>query len=274
MSSVLHTVPPKRSERGLGYAVLGGLAITLIAVLLGAAYLAWFLSAQRAPSPAALLSPETQLYLGLAPTISNLPEVEQLDSLLRDQIGVTDPLQVRDAAIKLLGVEYYTNVATWIGGSMAVAIGGLDAQSEASADRLLREGEVVFILGSRNDPQAQAFLEKHLAARAARGEQIRSQQVGGITIYVQEQAAPSPISAFTLFEHYIIFANRPDAINAMIERLNAGDASLAQVPAFAEFSAGLTSRTPGGRYSAGGAASQAALMALRELLANLAIYSE
>ncbi|NTV62546.1 MAG: DUF3352 domain-containing protein [Oscillochloris sp.] len=270
MSSAHHTDPPKRSSHGLGYALLGGLGITLIAVLLGGAYLTWFLSAQRAPSPAALLPPDTQLYLGLAPTISNMPEVEQLDSLLRDQIGLDDPLQVRDAAIELLGVEYYTHVATWIGGSMAVAVCGLDVQGEASADRLLREGQIVFIIGSRNDPQAQAFLEKHLAARAARGDQIASRQVAGTTIYIQEQGALSPIRAFTLFEHYIIFANRPDVIQAMIERVNTGNANLAQVPTFAEFSAGQSAIAPGGHYSAGDDAAQIALPSLRELLANLA----
>ncbi|MBX0329965.1 DUF3352 domain-containing protein [Oscillochloris sp. ZM17-4] len=258
-----------RPERGLGFALLGGLGITLIAVLIGAAYWLWLSTAQRSASPAELLAADTQLYVSLAPSLGDMPEGQQIASVLRDQIGVGDPGRVLDSAVNLLGVDYNNNLMTWIGGTMVVSVRGLDVQGEATADRLLREGEVVFLIGSRNDPQAEAFIEKHLAARAARGDVITSFQVGEATVYAQEGGAPSPIAAFTLFEHYLIFSNRPEAITAMIGRLSSADQSLAAVPSFAQFREGLTARVPGGRYTVAGDASQVALAALRELLMRL-----
>lgn len=261
-------VTPRR-ERGLGYALVGGLGITLLAVLLGAGYWLWFYTSQRAAHPAELLPIDTQLYVTLAPSLGDIPEGQQVASALRDQIGVSDPERVRDAAVHLLGVDYNNNLLTWIGGSMVAAVRGLDDQGEATADRLLREGEVVFILGSRNDPQAEAFIEKHLAARAARGDVIAKTRVGEETVYVQEGGRPSPIAAFTLFEHYLIFSNRAEAVTAMIGRLGQPGESLAAAPGFAQFNEGLTARVPGGRYTVRGNAAQIGLAALRDLLINL-----
>lgn len=263
------SAPPRR-ERGLGYALLGGLGITLLAVLLGAAYWYWFYTSQRSASPAQLLASDTQLYVSLAPSLGDVPEGRQVASVLRDQIGVGDVDQLREGVVQLLGVDYNDNVLTWIGGTMVAAVRDMPASGPATAERLLREGEVVFILGSRNDPQAAAFIEKHLAARAARGDVIRTTQVDGQTIYAQEGGAPSPIAAFALFEHYIIFANRPEAIAAMVGRLGESGDSLAAVAAFAQFDEGLTPRVPGGRYMPPGDASQAALAALRDLLEHIA----
>jgi hypothetical protein len=255
-----------RRERGLGYAVLGGLGITLIAVLLGAVYWLWFYTSQRPASPAELLPADTQLYIALAPSLGDMPEGAQVARVLRDQLGITDPQRVRDGAVRVLGVDYEDNLLTWVGGTMAVAVRG---QGDTSSEALLRDGEVVFILGSRNDPQAEAFITRHLAARAARGDTIAPTTVGETTVYTQQGGAPSPIAAFTLFEHYIIFANRPEPITAMIGRLAGRGDSLAGVPAFAQFAEGQTERVPGGRYSAAGAPPEAELAALRELLLNL-----
>ena len=258
-----------RRERGLGYALLGGLGITLVAVLLGAAYWFWLYTMQRAASPAELLPADTELYVTLSPSLGDMPEGAQVASVLRDQVGVGDPLRVLDGATHLLGVDYDKSLLTWVGGTLAVAVRGLGGPGEISAQRLLREGEVVFLIGSRNDPQAEAFIERHLAARAARGDIMRKSPAGQGTIYVQVGGAPSPVAALALFEHYVIFSNRPEAIAAMIGRLGGAADSLSAAPGFAQFSAGLTQRVPGGLYSSGGAASQAELAALRELLLNL-----
>jgi hypothetical protein len=255
-----------RRERGLGYALIGGLGITLVAVLLGAIYWFWLSTLQQSASPAELLPADTDIYVSLSPSLGDMPEGAQVASVLRDQIGVDDPQRVLDGAIRLLGVDYNTNLLTWVGGTMVVSVRGLDRQANISAAQLLSDGEVIFLIGSRNDPQAEAFIEKHLAARAARGDSIVKTALGQETVYVQEGGAPSPISAFALYEHYMIFSNRPEAIRAMIGRLGGGGDSLAVVPGFAQFSAGLTQRVPGGIYSSGGAAPQAELAALRELL--------
>jgi len=266
LTGVPATPPP---ERGLGYALMGGLGVTLVTVLLGAAYWFWLFSMQRAVSPAELLPTDTEIYVALSPSLGDLPEGSQVASLLRDQLGVDDSRRVLDGAIHLLGVDYNTSLLTWVGGTLVVAVRGMEAQGAGSAQRLLRKGEVVFLIGSRNDPQAEAFIEKHLAVRAVRGNTMRRISVGQATVYVQNGGAPSPITAFTLFEHYIIFSNRPEAITAMIGRLSSGGDSLAAVPGFVQFSAGLTQPVPGGLYRSGGLVSQTELVALRDLLLNV-----
>ncbi len=257
-----------RRERGLGYALMGGLGITLVTVLLGAAYWYWLFTMQRAVSPAELLPADTEIYVSLSPSLGDLPEGTQVASVLRDQLSIGDPQRVLDSAIRLLGVDATTNVLTWVGGTLAVSVRGMSAQGDASVQRLLRDGEVVFLIGSRNDPQAEAFIEKHLAVRAVRGDTMRKVSVGKETVYVQDGGVPSPITALALCEHYIIFSNRPEAITAMIGRLGGSGDSLSVVPGFAQFYAELTPRVPGGIYRSDGA-SQTELIALRELLLNL-----
>ncbi len=262
-----------RRERGLGYALMGGLGITLVAVLIGAVYWFWLFTLQRAASPAELLPADTDLYVTLSPSLGDMPDGTQVASVLRDQLGVGDPQRVRDGVTHLLGVDYNKNVLTWVGGTLVVTVRGMDGTGdgagEGTARQLLREGEVIFMIGSRNDPQAEAFIEKHLAARAIRGDTMVRTTVGPATVYAQEGGTPSPVAALTLFEHYLIFSNRPTAITAMIGRLGGAGDRLSAVPGFAQFSDGLTERVPGGRYSSGNATPQTELSALRELLLNL-----
>jgi hypothetical protein len=152
---------------------------------------------------------------------------------------------------------------------MAVAVRGLADRGALTGADLLRDGDVIVIIGSRNDPQAEAFIAKHLEVRRVRGETIGSTVRAGQTIYAQRGGPPSPIAAFALFEHYLIFANRPELIAAMVDRLGSSAGDLAALPAFASFNSGMTERVSGGRYSDGSAAAQAGTIALRDLLLHL-----
>lgn len=259
---------PQR-ERGLGYAFAGGIAVTLIAAVAGAIFLVWFYTVQRGPTPPELLPADVQLYVTLTPTISDVIEADPVIAALRDQIGVTDPQSLAEPVQGLLSVRFADDVVTWMRSEGAIAVRGVDPNGEGNGEALLRDGDVAFILASRNDPAAQRFLEKHLAAREARGEQVAQMTVGEVTIYHTEHAPPSPITAVALIEHHVIFANNADMLVAMAERITTDEPTLSSVPAFASFNSSLTPRVPAAAYGDGTSAAAAARDALRDLLEGL-----
>ncbi len=248
---------------------MGALAITLVAALAGAIFLVWFYTVQRGPTPPELLPADVQLYITLTPTISDVIEAEALETALREQIGVRDPSGLAESLQGLLGVRFSDDVVTWMRSEAAVAVRGIDPATDASGAALLRDGEVAFILASRNDPAATRFLEKHLAARETRGEQVAQINVGEVIIYFTENAPPSPIAAVALIEHHIVFANRPEILVAMAENIGATQPSLSDVPAFASFNSSLNQRISAATYGDGTAAAAAARDALRDVLEGL-----
>lgn len=269
----LHGAPAAAPrERGLGYALAGGLGITLLAVLLGAAYWLWFYTAQRGASPPELLPADTQLYITTTQSSFNdTPDLEQLATALRNEAGLQNPDLLAEAAERLSGVDYASNILTWMGSELAVSIRSVSADNIASADpagSLLANAEIIFFFSSRNDPQAEAFLEKHLAAREARGERIVSRRQGEVTIYEQEGGEPSAISAFALIEHYVVFSNRADALLALASR-SSGEGSLSKLPAFAAFHERLSPRTAAATFSDGSPEAEIARSALRQLLESM-----
>lgn len=264
------TLPAPR-ERGLGYALAGGALITLASVAVGGVLIAWFLLSQQGVGPAELLAPDTQLYVALAPTLGDMPEPERIATALRENFAITDQEALKSAVASLLGVDIDSDVITWLGSELVVAVRGLDPgalSGDGQGAQLLGSADVLFIISSRNDPQATAFLTKHLAFRRDRGDQIVEAPAGAVTIYSQAGGAPSPIAAVALVEHHIVFANRPEAIRAMVDQLGRGD-SLADLPAFAAFSERLSPRTASGLYDDGSPAADVARSAIRDLLLGL-----
>jgi hypothetical protein len=266
------TVPsaPARRERGLGYALVGGLGITLLAAAIGGALFAWLLFATRGPNAPAMLPADTQLYAALAPNVGGVLELEQLRAAMRQNFGVTDPAALVPAIERLLGVSVRDDVVTWLGSELAVAVRNVDPALIGGADAgaaLLREGEIVIVVGSKNDPQAEAFLAKHRAAREAAGETITVRTLGESTVYSAEGGAPSLVTAFGLINHYVVFSNRPAALEAMAA---APEANLSSTPGYPAFSEQLVPGRPGAVYTDGTPAAETARAALRDLLNGLA----
>lgn len=259
------THPPR--ERGLGYAFLGGVGITIVAIIIGAIAFAWLLLAARGPTVPELLPADTQLYLAVTPNLGHVLEVAELRQMLSEELAIyeQDALLrgVIDLAVVPLGPD---NMGIWLGSELGVAIRGASEAMLASADpgaALLREAEILVFFGSKNDPQAAAFLEQHQAARVARGERLLVEEFGVTTIYSQSNGSPSLISAFALIEHYVFFSNSRDALITLAEQVNNG----MQAPSLAN-QASFSAARPG-RYDDGSAAAAAARTALSELLRGL-----
>jgi hypothetical protein len=257
------------SERGLGYAFRGAVAVVAISLVLGGIFIFWFLSVTRNERSAALLPADTQLYAALAPNVSDVPDLARVSEALQRTLDVTDSDEAAARANRWLGVEFGEHIVTWLGSDVAIAVRGFDPASAGNAgasEQLLRNGDLLFLLASRNDPQANVFLQKHLEARAARGDTITSITAGETTIYVQEGGEPSPIAAFALVRHYIVFANRPEPIVAIAEERMVAEESLLALPEFQAYAEQLTPRVAGALYTDGSSAAVAAREALRDLL--------
>lgn len=259
-----------RKERGLGYAIIGGLGVTLLAVLIGGGLLAALMLARSDVAPADLLPADTQLYLGLPPILSDVPEPARVAAVLNQGLGISDAGALVDGAAAKLGVDLRDDVVTWLGSQMALAVRGLDQQAIQGPDpalSLLENADVLIFLGSRNDPQAEIFLDKHLEVRRNRGDRVAEIQAGDTTVYVSEGVAPTPLAAVALIDHNIVFANRAEILVEMASR--SGEGRLAEVPAFAAFREQLTPRDSSGLYTDGSPAAEAARAALREVILAL-----
>lgn len=253
-------------ERGLGYALVGGLAITLVAALIGALFVYWFVTVQQGPAPADLLPADVQLYASLSPTLSDVPEQPRIERALNEVFGLTMPSDAAANVAALLGVDLDSDVVTWIGSDIAVVVRDFTPVTRDVAADLVTNGEVLVFLASRNDPQARLFLEKHLTVRRNRGETINEQRVGEAIIYSGE--LNSPLRAVGLIEHYIVFSNRPEAL---IDLATGSDRPnrLADLTAFQQFRETIAAVRSGAIYTDGSPQSEAARAAVRAWLAQM-----
>ncbi|MGB9738766.1 hypothetical protein [Chloroflexus sp.] len=253
-------------ERGLGYALLGGLAITIIAALVGVTFIYWFTTIQRGPAPAELLPADVQLYASLSPTLSDVPEQPRIELALKEVFGLSMPADAAANVAALLGVKLDSDVITWVGSDIAIVVRDFTPVTRDVAADLITNGEVMIFLASRNDPQARMFLDKHLEVRRLRGETFTEQRVGETIIYVGE--IDSPLRAVGLIEHYIVFANRPEPLLD----LAAGPGRpnrLIDVPAYQQFRETIAAVRSGAIYTDGSPVSEAARAAVRAWLVRL-----
>jgi len=238
-------------------------------MLIGGSLFAWLLSMARGPTIPELLPADTQLYGALQPNVGGVVDRIQLRQALRDELGISQPEALFPAVERLAVVPLGDgNLGTWLGSELGVAVRGTDAASlmgEDPALALLRQGEILFFFGSKNDPQAANFLEQHRIDREQRGERFTAYERGSATIYVQVTDTASPIAAFGLIEHYVVFSNSSSALLDLAAGSTEGEQTLANQPLFAELRPGRS----GLFYSDGSAAAETARAALRELLMAL-----
>jgi hypothetical protein len=270
MSSQTATGPAPR-ERGLGYALTGALGITLAAVLIGGVLLAWLLLAARGPAAAELLPADVQLYAATTPNVAGVVEVAQLRDALRQGFGVANPAALLEPLEDRLGVDLRDDVTVWLGSEVIVAARGADAEALRGADpaaALLRDGEVLLIFGSKNDPQAEVFLQKHADARTAGGLTVSRRDVGDAPIYVVE-GGDGVLTAFGLVQHYVVFSNSAAALEAMARDAQAEGASLAELPAFGAYREQVSERGSVAVYTDGTPDAELVRAAVRDVIAGL-----
>jgi hypothetical protein len=259
-------MPPvsEPSRRGLKEALIGGLVITVIAAVLGLAFILWFVRVQAGPRPADMLPADTQVYAALTTTLSNLPETPRITQGLREIFGLTLRSDAPAAVAALFGVTLSTDVESWVGSDIGIAVRGFAPQSGAPLDELLADGQVALFLASRNDPQAELFLARALEVRRNRGETVTSTSINDVTVY--SGRAGSLFTHVALVDHYVVFSNSADLINGLITRAAAPEPRLSSSEAYRQHLADTAEVRSATYFSDGSPAAEAARAALRDLL--------
>jgi hypothetical protein len=228
-------VSPKKGGRGLMIGLIGGgVALLIVAALVAVVVFASGMLFSRPGSIPQLVGADTQFYATITPNLSDLPNIQQLQSAYPDLFIDQDASASNQELEEVLGVSFEADIMPWIGPEMAVAVSGVDptlvsptAPDSQMMEELAREAELAIILTARDDAQAQAFLNKHRAHREAQGQTFDEANRNGVNIYTQQAAENRPDAAFAVIPGYVVFANNPAMIQAMAERDPEGSDTLA-----------------------------------------------
>lgn len=247
---------PARNNRPLLLIIIGAL-VGVILIGTGGAALAFNLLNQRPNSIPQLLAADTQVYAAFTPNMSDLPNIERLRRAFPEAFDYERDADTNDGLRELLGVDMAEDVAPWLGAEVAMAVSQvpMDQLPALGADPSelseLPSGQIAFILASRDNQRAAAFLDKQRAHRESQGAQFTSSKAGDVTIYAQNGGERSPIAAFALVGDHVVFASDADLIAGMVERAGSPDGSLQASPHFQAVLAALPADRLGFMYVAG-----------------------
>ncbi|NTW00749.1 MAG: DUF3352 domain-containing protein [Oscillochloris sp.] len=246
-NSLSSDTPPQGGNRRTLMLLIGGGVLALILIAVGAVVLAGQLFTKRPNSIPQLLAGDTQIYAAITPNLSDLPNIERLRQAFPEAVDYQNDESVNKQLKESLGVTFNEDVAPWIGTEVAFAISGIpfDDMLNPEAAALgespdITNSKVVFVLTSRDEKAAQAFLDKQRQFREGKGEQFTSSQAEGATIYARQGGDPSPIAAFGLVRGNVIFATNSDLITAIATRDANGKDTLAASTRYQQVLAALS----------------------------------
>ncbi|MEI7645247.1 MAG: DUF3352 domain-containing protein [Chloroflexales bacterium] len=239
--------PNQGGNRRTQMLLIGGGVIALIAIAVGVAVLAFTLLGRRPNSIPQLLAGDTQIYAAITPNLSDLPNIDRLRKAFPETIDYQNNITTTNQLRDLLGVDFKTDIAPWIGTEVAVAVSGLPfdtlfdprSASLAGDTSQIEKAKVTLVFTSRDEKAAQAFLDKQRKYREGKGQQFASSQAQDSTIYAQQGGTPSPITAFGIVRGNVIFATSADLITAIAARDPNGKDTLAASPRFQQVLAAL-----------------------------------
>jgi hypothetical protein len=257
--------------------LIGGGVIGVILLALGVGLLAWQLFGKRPNSIPQLLAGDTQVYATITPNLSDLPNIQRLRQAFPEALDYQNSGSTSDQLAELLGVDFNTDIAPWIGTEVAAAVANLPLDQALAPNRLsggnsaelLAQADVLLLLSSRDDKAAQAFLDKQRLHREGQGQQFATSQAKGTTIYAQQGGDPSPIAAFAVLRGNVVFATGPALIAAIAERDPNGADTLAKSANFTQVQAAMPANRLGFIFIDGAPVARAISANSAELLGQL-----
>lgn len=266
------STPPKRGNRGLLYGLIGGGIVVVLAIAAVVGVLAYNML-QRPSSIPQLLGADTQVYATLTPNISDIPNIQRLQKAYPQLFDSQNPADADKQLEELLGVKFQEDVTPWIGTEMAVGVSGLkdfpvnsQTMDSDAMEKFAEQVKITFILSSRDDAKAQAFLDKQRTHRADQGEQFDEISHKNTKIFAQRDSKNSPITAFALVKKHVVFASNADVIKAMIDRDGNGTDTLEKNANFNSIKANLPSTAVGYVFVDGTSLSELTSKAVEEQL--------
>jgi len=247
--------------------IIGGLAVGLLLILVGAGALAFNLLTQRASAIPELLPADTQIYAAITPNLSDLPNIDRLRRAFPETFDYQNTDTTTDFLQERFGVTFAEDIAPWIGPEAAFAVHGapIERFGEIANGGAINpvfpaspldpppavdqfDGNVLLIVAARDQQAAQAFLDKQRAFREQQGERFTSNTVNNVTIYASE-SDETPFAAFALARDMVVFANNAASIQALIEQRS--ETALARSPQYQAVTQSLPGDRIGTIYLAG-----------------------
>lgn len=226
---------PVRTPGGNNGMIIGMLVVGLLVLgsgLAGAGFLAWQYFTQRPDTIPRLLAADTHVFAAVTPSLADLPQILRLRQAFPDDAdpGAADEPLTNQLAEEL-GVNFEQDIAPWLGSEIAWAINNVNFDDLPNLDSIDRpdvdlQSEMILIFTSRDNNQAQAFLDKQRQHREGQGQQFAMSEVDGVRIYARQGGAAEALDAFALVRDYVIFAGSADTISAIVQRDPNGDATL------------------------------------------------
>ncbi len=247
--------------------LIGGIAIGLLLVLVGASALVFNLVNQRSSAIPELLPAETQIYAAITPNLSDLPNIDRLRRAFPETFDYENTETTTDFLQEQFGVTFDADIASWIGPEAAIAIYGIPIEQlskQVNPDGISplnppntfgplngitpRDINMLLIVAARNQQAAQAFLDKQRTFREQQGERFTSTTVGNVTIYTSE-SDETPFASFAIARDMVVFASNEASIRALIEQRS--ETALARNAQYQAVSQQLPSDRIGTIYIAG-----------------------
>ncbi|MEF3275595.1 MAG: DUF3352 domain-containing protein [Chloroflexus sp.] len=264
------TLPPTTtptSRRNQLPLLIGGIAIGLLLVLVGAGALVFNLVNQRSSAIPELLPAETQIYAAITPNLSDLPNIDRLRRAFPETFDYENTETTTDFLREQFGVTFDADIASWIGPEAAIAIYGIPIEQlskQVNPDGISplnppntfgplngitpRDINMLLIVAARNQQAAQAFLDKQRTFREQQGERFTRTTVGNVTIYTSE-SDETPFASFAIARDMVVFASNEASIRALIEQRS--ETALARNAQYQAVSQQLPSDRIGTIYIAG-----------------------
>lgn len=238
----LPPAPPIERRRNTLPLIIGGGIVGLLLIIIGGGALAFNLLTQRASAIPELLPSDTQIFAAMTPNLSDVPNIDRLRRAFPETFDYQNTDETAEFLKERFGVTFADDIAPWIGAEAAVAVYGLPIEQLSAAasstnpldppatlDPLeeidLSNANVLFIVATRDQRAAQAFLDKQRAFREGQGERFTTSTSGGVTIYASE-SDETPFAAFALARNMVVFASNAASITKLIEQRS--DTSLAR----------------------------------------------
>lgn len=236
-------VPPAKKSRTTLWILLGVGALGLVLICAGAGLFAWNMLARKSTIPE-LVGADTQIYITFQPSLSDIPNIQRLQAAYPD-LFIDDPnSQVSEELEDELDVNFKEDILPWVDKEIAIAVTGIsDYMLEGGSlygdfnGEVVEDADLTFIITSRDDKQAQAFLDK-LRNNPNNEETYNEIEYQGTKI-VEIGSEDALFKAYAILKGNVVFASKVDLVKGVIDRAKSGENTLKDNPDYQDLRASL-----------------------------------
>lgn len=265
---------PKKSRMPL-WILLGVGLLGLSLICAGIGLFAWNTLGRKSSIPE-LVGADTQVYFTFQPALSDLPNIQRLQAAYPD-LFIDDPnSQVSEQLEDELDINIQEDILPWIDKEMAIAITGIsEYMLEGGSlygdfgNEVAQDADLTLIIASRDDKQAQAFLDKVRTQLTEKGSSFSESKYEGITIVEVSDKDGEASNTYALLKGNVVLASKPELVKAVIDRSKSGENTLNDNPHYQDVRASLPENAIAHFYVSGSLINGAMAASLEEGLEDV-----